>query len=390
MKIESQIKTGTRHARVSLVPNPEALLRVERGVKRKKDEGVALILALLVLVILIVVILQMTAGSAHNRTVAENHLADLQNSYGARAGYARALLYLQADQETKPDVDSLQEAWALPFEFALGKSQVRVTIIDSDRCVNLSQLVNDKGEQNPPVVAQLRRLVKVLKFTPDIADRIIDYVDADTKGEFEARARNDRLYNLEEMLRIDGISPEILYGGIVNGEEKKGLRDFVTVWPRSLPEGTATGTVNINTASSEVLQSLSDLMLPGVAEAIVAFRTQPGADGKPQDYQKPEDLKRVQGMSDGIFASLSGQIGVKSSTFEIRARGTLGKVERTWVYVVQRKGGSAATPPSGTPPAAPPSGSSTPPPAAGATLTLIGSQVLNDFASIKPPEALKQ
>lgn len=391
MKIESQPKMGTRCAGVPLVPNPEAPLRVERGVKRKRDEGVALILALLVLVILIVVILQMTASSAHNRTVAENHLADLQNSYGARAGYARALLYLQADQESKPDVDTLQEAWALPFEFALGKAQVRVTIIDSDRCVNLSQLVSDKGEQNPPVVAQLRRLVKALRFTPDIADRIIDYVDADTKGEFEARARNDRLYNLEELLRIDGITPEILYGGMINGEEKKGLRDFVTVWPRSVPEGTQAGTVNLNTVSTEVLQSLSDTMLPGVADAIVAFRTQPGADGKPQEFQKPEDLKRVQGMSDGIFASLSGQVGVKSSTFEIRTRGTLGKVERTWVYVVQRKGGSAAaTPPAGTPPPAPSTGTATPPPAAGATLTLIGSQVLNDFASIKPPEALKQ
>jgi hypothetical protein len=231
--------------------------------------------------------------------------------------------------------------------------------------------------------------VKALRFTPDIADRIIDYVDADTKGEFEARARNDRLYNLEELLRIDGITPEILYGGMINGEEKKGLRDYVTAWPRSLPEGATAGVVNVNTASSEVLQSLSDLMLPGVADAIVAFRTQPGADGKPQEYQKPEDLKRVQGMSDGIFASLSGQVGVKSSTFEIRARGTQGKVERTWIYIVQRKGGAAAPPPAGQPPTPPPSGAGTPPPAPAATLTLIGSQVLNDFASIKPPEAPK-
>ena len=356
--------------------------------KRKRDEGVALILALLVLVILVVVILQMTASSLHNRTLAENHLADLQNSYGARAGYARALLYLQADQETKPDVDSLQEAWAAPFEFPLGKAQVRVTIVDSDRCINLSQLVNDKGEQNPVVVAQLRRLVKVLKFTPDIADRIIDYVDADTKGEFEANARNDRLYNLEEMLRIDGITPEILYGGVVNGEEKKGLRDFVTVWPRSVPDATTAGAVNVNTAPSEVLQALSDTMLPGVADAIVAFRTQPAADGKPQEFQKPEDLKRVQLMSDGIFASLSGQIVVKSSTFEIRARGTVGKVEKTWAYVVQRKGAPPAATPT-TLPATPPPASGTPPPAPASTFTLIGSQVLNDFASIKPPEAPK-
>jgi len=84
-------------------------------VKRTRDRGVALILALLVLVILVVVIMQMSASSLHNRTVADNHLADLQNAYGARAGYARALLFLQADTEEKPDVDSLAERWAQPI-----------------------------------------------------------------------------------------------------------------------------------------------------------------------------------------------------------------------------------------------------------------------------------
>ena len=62
--------------------------------RRRKDRGIALILALLVLIILVVVILQMTASSLHNRTLAENHLSDLQNTYGARAGLTRALLYL--------------------------------------------------------------------------------------------------------------------------------------------------------------------------------------------------------------------------------------------------------------------------------------------------------
>ena len=68
----------------------------------------------------------------------------------------------------------------------------RLLDLVEQRYINLSQLVNDKGEQNPVVVAQLRRLVKVLRYTPDIADRIIDYVDADTKGEFEARPIRSR------------------------------------------------------------------------------------------------------------------------------------------------------------------------------------------------------
>lgn len=361
--------------------------------KRTRDRGVALLLALLVLVILVVVILQMTASSLHNRTVAENHLADLQNAYGARAGYARALLFLQADSEDKPDVDSLQERWAAPIDFELGKAMVRTTIVDAERFVNLSQLVNDKGEQNPAVVAQLRRLVKVLRHTPDMADRIIDYIDSDTKGEFESRARNERLYNLEELLRVDGLPPEVIYGGVISGEEKKGLREFLTIWPRSAPPegGAAAGAVNLNTASTEVLQTLSDEMLPAMADAIVAFRTQPGTDGKPQQFDKVDDLKRVQGMSDGLYQAVSPQATVKSATYEIRCRGTVGKVEKTWVYVVQRKSTPAGGAAGGTPPPTPPPspGTGTGAPAAPPAIKLIGSQMLNDFASIRPPEVEK-
>jgi type II secretory pathway component PulK len=383
-----------------------------KSVKRKQDRGVALILALLVLVILVVVIMQMSASSLHNRTVAENHLADLQNSYGARAGYARAVLFLQTDAEDAPDVDSLLEPWAQPIEFGLGKSDVKVTIADAERFVNVSQLVNDKGEQNPPVCDQLRRLVKILRFTPDIADRIIDYVDADSKGEFEAKARNDRLYNLEELLRIDGITPEIVYGGLIDGQMRKGLREFLTIWPRTSvtpPDAPASGTTtppptdpaptpatatppgagsltNINTAPSEVLQSLSDLMTPVIADAIVAYRTQQGPDGKPQAFGQVDELKRVQGMNDALYNDLNGKITVKSVTFEIRCRATSGKVDKTWVYVVQRKaasGSGSATPPA---PATAPTTAGTPAPP---TLTLIGSQMLNDFASVKAPESPK-
>ena len=158
--------------------------------RRRNDEGIALILSLLVLVILVVVILQMTASSLHNRTLAENHLSDLQNTYGARAGYTRAMLYLQEDLEKAPEIDSLREQWTSPLEFELGKARVKVSVADSERYINLSQLVNEKGEPNAAVVSQLRRLVKLLKHTPDIADRIIDYIDTDTKiGRASCRER---------------------------------------------------------------------------------------------------------------------------------------------------------------------------------------------------------
>jgi len=345
--------------------------------RRRRDRGIALLLALLVLVILAVLISQMTVTSLHNRTVSENHLADLQNTYANRSGYHQALLFLQADSELSAEVDSLSERWAVPFPLDLGKARVEVIVRDSERAINLAQLVNDKGEPNPTVVAQLRRLVKALRHRPDVADRIIDYVDKDTRGEFEARARNERLFNLEELLRVDGLAPEVLYGGSHEGEEKKGILEFVTVWPATLAAGAAPGVVNPNTAPAEVLMSLSDEMTPGAAEAIVAWRRQPAADGKFQEFRAPEDVKKVPGVSENMYTSMAGQLTVKSATFEIRTRSKIGNIEKAWVFVVRRSGAPAG----GQPP--PPEGGAG---AGGGGTTLLASQRLNDFLSVKPPD----
>ncbi len=332
-----------------------------------REGGIALILALLVLVILAVLVGQMTATSLHNRTIAGNHLADLQNTYGTRSAYHQAVLFLQADLEQSPEADSLRERWASPIEGPLGGARVQAAVADSERFVNLSQLVNDRGELNATVAAQLRRLVRVLRHPPEVAERIIDYIDGDSRGDFEARARNDRLYNVEELLRIEGIAPEILYGGEIGGEPKKGLLPFVTIWPRVSPQGSApaAGAVNVNTATAEVLQALSDEMTPGAAEAIVSWRTQPGPDGRPREFRSVQDLKQVPGVGDAVFASISGQLVVKSQTFEIRARSVVGNIEKAWIYVVRRTGGAQGG------------------------VALLASQRMSDFLSVKPPEVEK-
>jgi competence ComEA-like helix-hairpin-helix protein len=340
--------------------------------RRRRDSGVALVLALLVLVILIVVIGQMTISGLHHRTASENLVADLQNAYGTRSGYHQAVLYLKADLENAAGVDALHEKWAQPFSFDLGRGAVRVQIADAERFINLSRLVDEKGEPNLVVAAQLRRLVRVLRHPPETADRILDYVDMDNRGEFEVGARNERLQGLDELLRIEGLDPALVHGGDYQGAPVRGLRDFVTVWPQA-EGGGAPGSVNLNTAPAEVLQALADEMGPALAEAIVEYRRQPGPTGRPQAFEKAEDLKRVPGISDPLFQAIAAQLQVRSSTFEIRARGTVGNVEKTWLYVVNRSAPAA--------PGGPEGGPAAPPPA----MTLLSSRPLHDFLSTAPP-----
>lgn len=334
--------------------------------RRKGERGIALILALLVLVLLVVLITQMSITSLHNRTISENHMGDLQNTYGTRSGYHLALLFLQADQERGGAVDTLLEKWASPLDVPLGRASVRVTTHDSERFLNLSQLVNDKGEPAPAAVAQLRRLVRLLRHPPETADRILDYIDSDTRGNFENRARNERLHGIDELLKVEGLAPEVLYGGKRDGEERKGIMEFLTVWPR--PQAAAEGQppssslVNVNTTSAEILESLSDKMTVQLAEGIVEFRNRAGANGLPQPYNKPEDVKQAPGMSDEVYASIADRLTVKAETFEIKVRSSVGNVEKSWVYVVRRSSGQKAA------------------------LTLVASQRMNDFLSVRPPE----
>lgn len=331
--------------------------------RRRRDRGIALLLVLLVLAVIIVIIGQMSASSLHNRTVVENNLSDLQNTYGARSGYYKALLYLQADLEKAPDVDAPNEKWAQPLEFELGRSRVRVTVRDAERCVNLSRLVNDKGEVNAVVAAQLHRLVRFLRHPPDAADRIIDFIDGDNRGAYERGARNARLFSVDELLQVDGLPREVLYGGMIGGEEKKGLLDFITIWPRKSPEGAPSlpGTVNANTAPVEVIMALSDKMTPGVAEAIVAHRMAQQPDGRFQSFTSVQDVRQVSGMNDEIFLSISTQLAVRSEIFEVQSRSSSGNIEKAWVYVVHRAKGAKK-------------------------LTLLASHRVNDFLSVRLPE----
>jgi general secretion pathway protein K len=329
--------------------------------RRRRDEGaIALILALLVLIVLALVVTQMSATSVHNRTVSENHLADLQNTYGTRSGYAHARLLLEADLEEGAEADTLHERWAAPLSIEVGRAQVEVSIRDAERALNLSALVNDKGEPNAPVVAALRRLVGLLGHPADVADRIVDYVDADGRGGFETRARNRRLMDVDELLRIEGLGPEVLYGVPEKQEAPRGLLEFVTVWPAQ-----GTWSVNVNTAPPEVLRALSDEMTAPVAAAIAAWRTGRGADGRPQEFRRVEDLKQVSGMTDEIFSSLQGFLAVRSSVFEVRARSRVGRVEKAWLYVVQRAAGQGQRP---------------------GSLKLLASRRMNDLVTARPPE----
>lgn len=307
---------------------------------RRSERGVVLLLSMLVLMVLIIVVSQMAMSSAHNKSISVNYVQDLQNSYALKSAYYHATLYLKHDLETAPKVDSLHERWSQAIAVKLNETEGGARIVDESSKINLSYLIKADGQVDPIIKDMLVRLVRLLEHSDETVDRIIDYIDSDQQGDFEVGAKNAALFTVDEIVGIEGMKPEVLYGGKVEGQEKKGIIDFVTVWPK--PEGGGGGggnpddsKININTAPFEVIMALSDKMTATVANEVVSYRSQ--MDGtEPRHFKSVAEVKNVPGMTDEIYNSIASKLKVASRIYSIEATGRTSTLEKTWLYLVTR------------------------------------------------------
>ena len=333
---------------------------------RGRESGVALLLALLVLTILILLVGQMVLAGAHNRSVSRNATAALQNEYGVLAGYRQALVRIEADHDRTPDTDALDDVWTPGFAFDLGSAQVSGKIVDVERRFNLSGLVNDDGEVVPEARDQLVRLIQILGHeATENAERIVDYVDADTKGPFEAGARNSKLMNLQELQRIEGLKREVLFGD----GQRRALLPFLTVWPKDVGIK-----INPNTAPSEVIQSLDEDMTAQRAQAILDWRSAAGDDGRLRVFKSNDDLKQVTELPNELITRIAARLTFKAGAYEIRVVSKTFGVERKELYVAAWKGGG------------PPPEGGAPDPQAKGSLELLGSMREHEYFDLKPDD----
>ncbi len=153
-------------------------------------------------------------------------------------------------------------------------------------------------------------LMQLPNMSADIADAIVDWVDADDvprasgaeSSEYQSRpnpykARNGPLNSLDELLLVKGVTPELLYGGDRNrngtyddgedGTSDLGWSDFLTVYGRELNVD-STGTVRayLNGELDTMLPQLTPLLGDELATYIIAYKmftaTKTDASGNPQ------------------------------------------------------------------------------------------------------------
>ncbi len=197
---------------------------------------------------------------------------ELEKEFLAEAGIERGLMelfYRESNKEQNIILEGM-EVWRIDgttYNIQTDNGFFTISITDESGKVDINT--------TPDII--LRNLLGNLDVEPEnidiIVDSIMDWKDTDDLHRLHGaesdyymslsnpyKAKNAPFDTFEELLIVQGVTPEILYGN----KDRKGLIDFITV--NSGADG-----ININTAQREVLISIPGIT-PETADKIIDMR----------------------------------------------------------------------------------------------------------------------
>jgi general secretion pathway protein K len=276
-------------------------------IKRKRQQGVAIIMVLLIVAIATSLAAYMAMQQNLWQRQVESQFERTQARQLGTAGidWARAVL---AEDARGSSIDHEKEIWTLRLPaIPVEGGEVIGAIEDRQGLFNLNNVVSN--------VAQFQRLLAVLGLPADLAPALADWIDADSEpqaggaedGYYLAlaqpyRTSNRALVELGELVRVKGFDSRTI----------ESLRAFVSVLP-------ATRTpINVNFAPAEVLVAVIEGMTLSDARLLVQQR-----QGQP--FKDIADFK--QRLPHGGITVVDSDISVKSNFFWVTGRASVGNAQ---------------------------------------------------------------
>ena len=301
--------------------------RLQGSLKNRNNKGIALVLTLLI----VAIITSMVVEFAYNVYVSTSNLYNWQNSQKlslvarstVRFGSVLILEKIAMDGYTPGLFEMSQKT---PFDDPGGTMYLRIE--DENSKFNLRTLVNENGTLNDVSYASLVRLLKALDLTPDVADRIVYWINPALEPQLASKenvSKSGDLDSIDELLLVPGIDATIY----------ERLQPYVTIY--------GNGSININGADIPVLMSLSASMDKTMAQSIIRYRAE-------TPLTATTDIMKVIGFEDatGIalssgYASLKGTspalICMHGTAFRVTATAQSGELKRIIDSVIDISGG---------------------------------------------------
>ena len=234
------------------------------------QRGVALVMAVLIVAIIVTATTFLAFEQQLWIRQSEN-IADHALTESVRRGALEGALIILSEDAKDNITDDLEESWhSAPLGGEVGSGMFIGQIDDAQGRFNLNSLVKKDGQPDPKYLAVFRRLLSLNDIDPNLADAVVDWIDADGQQrpygaedisylgqQIPYRAANQSFSSVEELVLVQGFDAEML----------NKLRDYLTALPEPTP-------ININTAPAEVLKSLDIKITDQITENIITKRNE--------------------------------------------------------------------------------------------------------------------
>jgi general secretion pathway protein K len=295
--------------------------------RRTLNRGVALITAMLITALATIVAANLAWDNALDIRRTTVLLAYEQAAQLAPGAESWVSTILRQDLEDS-DTDHLQEIWAmefpvLPFE----GGELSGSVADLQGRFNVNNLLDAQGKVDQNAYKQFQRLLLSLGLDPEFAGLTVDWLDADLEPSFPKgaedsiytalvpayRTANQTISNVSELAALQGITAEQLAILLPN--------------VAALPGKT---TINVNTATPAVLQSLGENISVADVERLLVDRENGGFVDLATSFStlvEPEILNALDTKTSYFQLKVVIRIGtVRFTLYSLLQRGPLGNV----------------------------------------------------------------
>jgi len=294
----------------------------------RAQRGIALVTAMMIVAIAAAIAAQIAFAHQIWFRQMEN-VADRDATDWLRRGALHWASLALLEDAAQNSIDHLGENWAMALPtLPVEGGAIKVSIEDAQARFNL----NSVAGQDPTSVANLQilqRLLQVLRLDPQLANAVADWIDPDSDARAGGaedidylnlnppyRAANRPMASVDELRLVRGF----------DAQTARALLPYVTVLP------VATNTINVNTASPQVLAALVDRLDLPTAQRIADARV-----GKPFNNAGEFNSRLLP-----LLPPAAG-MSVKTDYFLVTLDTSIGRHERHSEALLQRDANRSTT-----------------------------------------------
>ena len=292
-----------------------------------RQQGVAIITALLIVTIAATVSMTISTRLQLDVRRTGNVIAQDQADFYLFAAEEWSQRILRQDKKDST-VDGLTEVWATELPpLPVPGGSIQGTLTDLHSCININSLMEGNAV-NASTQTRLNQLFNNLGITGNFTQAISDWIDTDLETSNPNGAEDGYYLNLEQPYRtantpLQSLSEIRLIKGFEDSEIYNTVKDHLCAFIANSNDVT----INVNTASIEVLKSLSSEMTEQLATDIIERR----------DEELFDNIKEFTSFAKlGTIIKDTTKLSTSSDYFLLRTQAIIGQANKVMYSIIYR------------------------------------------------------